>query len=55
MQFTGFNIGTQKITSKRGEGITQIAGVSFLDNNMVNVLSSAITALLCAIIVQQVV
>jgi uncharacterized protein (TIGR00297 family) len=49
VQFTGFNRATGKVTSRRGEGVSPIAGLPLLDNNGVNLVAAAATAALTAV------
>jgi len=48
VQFSGFNHETNRVTSKPGPNVTRITGMPMLDNNLVNVVSAAITAALTA-------
>lgn len=49
LQFSGLETATMKVSNRPGEGIVRIAGLGFLNNDAVNALSAAITALLAGL------
>lgn len=49
LQYTGYNRTTGRVTSKPGDDVVHISGVTFLDNNMVNMVSATTTAALTAL------
>jgi len=48
LQFSGFDRKKNELVSRPGPDVVRIAGLPFLTNNMVNLVSATLTALVCA-------
>lgn len=44
VQFTGYDRRTEKVTSRASGDVTRIAGMPFLNNNAVNLVSASVVA-----------